>query len=58
MRGVEGARTSFVDLDRMSDEALEKVQKEFARLAEDYASLVTDDLAQVERELRSRRKQN
>ena len=29
---MEGARTGFVNLDDMSDEALETVQKEFARL--------------------------
>jgi low affinity Fe/Cu permease len=56
LRGVEGARTGFVDLDEMSDEALEQVQKEFARLREQYAPLVEDDLAHVERELKSRRK--
>ena len=56
LRGVEGARTGFVDLDEMSDEALEQVQKEFARLREQYAPLIEDDLAHVERELKSRRK--
>src|SRR5687768_7175650 len=30
LRAVEGARTGFVNLDSMSDEALERVQKEFA----------------------------
>src|SRR6476646_10871889 len=29
LRGVEGARTGFVNLDDMSDDALERVQKEF-----------------------------
>ena len=56
LRGVEGARTGFVDLEEMSDAALEQVQKEFARLREQYAPLVEDDLAHVERELKSRRK--
>jgi hypothetical protein len=36
--------------------ALEQVQKEFARLREQYAPRVEDDLAHVERELKSRRK--
>ena len=56
LRGVEGARTGFVDLDEMSDAALEQVQKEFARLREQYAPRVEDDLAHVERKLKSRRK--
>lgn len=54
LRGVEGARTSFVKLDHMSDDELKKVQREFERLREKYASLVDDDIAHVERELRSR----
>jgi low affinity Fe/Cu permease len=32
LRGVEGARTGFINLDKMSDEELESVQGEFARL--------------------------
>jgi low affinity Fe/Cu permease len=56
LRGVEGARTGFIKLDNMSDEELEAVQVEFARLREKYALLVDDDLAHVERELSHRRK--
>jgi len=56
LRGVQGARTGFVDLDHMSDEELETVQKEFTRLQQQYAPLVDDDLAHVERELKSRRR--
>ena len=56
LRGVEGARTGFVNLDDMSDDALERVQKEFARLRDDYAPLIEDDIAHVEREIRMRRK--
>jgi low affinity Fe/Cu permease len=55
LRGVEGARTGFIKLDNMSDEELETVQREFARLREKYALLVDDDLAHVERELSKRR---
>jgi low affinity Fe/Cu permease len=58
LRGVEGARTGFVKLDKMSDDELEHVQKEFARLQEKFAPLVDDDLAHVERELRSRKKRH
>ena len=56
LRGVEGARTGFIKLDTMSDEELETVQGEFARLREKYALLVDDDLAHVERELSHRRR--
>ena len=51
----EGARTALVGLDRMSDEELEHVQAEFARLRERYAPLVDDDLAEVQRELETRK---
>ena len=54
LRGVEGARTGFIELDHMSDEELRTVQQEFERLREKYAMLVDDDIAHVERELRSR----
>ena len=56
LRGVEGARTGFVNLDHMSDEELQTVQEEFARLQEKYAPLVDDDLAHVERELGRRQR--
>ena len=56
LRGVEGARTGLVKLDHMSDEELEAVQLEFARLNEKYAPLVDHHLAHVERELHSRRR--
>ena len=32
LRGVSGARTSFVSLENMSDEELERLQKEFDRI--------------------------
>ena len=56
LRGVEGARTGLVQLNHMSDAELETVQEEFTRLREKYAPLVDDDLAHVERELKSRKK--
>jgi low affinity Fe/Cu permease len=55
LRGVEGARTSLVHLDHMTDEELETVQQEFTRLRDKYAPLIDDDLAHVERELEARR---
>jgi low affinity Fe/Cu permease len=54
LRGVEGARTSLINLDDMTDEELKAVQGEFARLRDKYAPLVDDDLAHVEEELRKR----
>ena len=56
LRGVEGARTGLVELDHMSDEDLERVRQEFARLRDKYAPLVDDDLAHVERELKARKR--
>lgn len=56
LRSVEGARTGMVELDAMSDEDLERVQKEFERLKERYAPLIDDDLAHVTRELSIRKR--
>ena len=56
LRGVEGARTGFVDLDHMSDEDLQHVQQEFARMRDKYAPLIDDDLAHVQRELQARKR--
>ena len=56
LRGVEGARTGMVQLDHMSDEDLENVQQEFARLRDKYAPLIDDDLAHVEREMDARKR--
>jgi low affinity Fe/Cu permease len=56
LRGVEGARTGLVELDHMSDEDLEIVRQEFARMRDKYAPLVDDDLAHVERELKARKR--
>jgi low affinity Fe/Cu permease len=55
LRGVEGARTGMVQLDHMTDDELEHVQAEFARLRERYAPLVDDDLALVAREMEARK---
>ena len=55
LRAMKGARTGLVDLENMSDEDLQKIQAEFARLREQNASLlIEDDLQDVETELRSR----
>ena len=56
LRGVEGARTGLVELDHMSDDDLELVRQEFARMRDKYAPLVDDDLAHVERELNARKR--
>lgn len=38
VRAVKGARTGLVDLEEMSDEELEKLQKEFERLRKKYGA--------------------
>src|SRR6266851_8504833 len=47
IRGVEGARTHLVDLEELSDEELERLQKQFTRLrkSEPKDRRVTDELA-------------
>ena len=55
LRGVEGARTGMVELDHMTDDELEHVQREFTRLRDKYAPLVDDDLALVAREMEARK---
>jgi low affinity Fe/Cu permease len=54
LRGVEGARTSMVDLEDLSDEDLKKLQNEFQRLREHSPNLVDDDLERIESELHDR----
>lgn len=56
LRGVEGARTGLVQLNHMTDKELEAVQLEFTRLRDKYAPLVDDDLANVEHELKVRKR--
>nr|WP_244421056.1 low affinity iron permease family protein [Hyphomicrobium sp. MC1] len=56
LRGVDGARTGLVELDQMSDEDLEHVRQEFARMQDKYAPLIDDDLFNVQRELRARKR--
>lgn len=56
IRGVGGARTSFVKLDTMSDAELDDIQNEFERLREKYAPLVDDDIEAIHQERQSRRK--
>jgi low affinity Fe/Cu permease len=51
LRGVEGARLSFVSLDKMTDAELDEVQKELERLHEKYAPLIADDLETIRQEL-------
>lgn len=56
LRGVQGARTGFVELDHMTDEELETIKGEFTRLREQYAPLVDDDLDHVQEEIASQRR--
>ncbi len=56
LRAMKGARNAFVNLENMSDEELQQIQEEFARLREQNASLlIEDDLQNVEAELQVRR---
>ena len=57
-RWAEGARTGLVELDHMSDDDLELVRQEFSRMRDKYAPLVDDDLANVERELKARKRRS
>ena len=54
LRGVEGARTSMVDLEDLSDEDLKKLQEDFQRLRERSPNLVDDDIEWIESELHGR----
>jgi low affinity Fe/Cu permease len=57
LRGVEGARTGFVSLDKMTDEELDEIESEFERLRVRYAPLLEDDLAAIRAERKSRKRQ-
>jgi low affinity Fe/Cu permease len=54
LRGVEGARTSMVDLEDLSDEDLKKLQEDFQRLRERSPNLLDDDIERIENELHGR----
>jgi low affinity Fe/Cu permease len=56
LRGVEGARTSMVDLEDLSDEDLKKLQNEFQRLREHSPSLVEGDIQAVEQAMQTHEK--
>lgn len=55
LRAVDGARSSFCNLDEFSDEELLGLQQQFKNLGDRLSPLLGDDLAAVERELSSRR---
>src|SRR5260221_3569248 len=54
LRGVEGARTSMVDLEDLSDEDLKKLQNEFERLRKRGPNLIDDDRERIDSELHDR----
>ena len=54
IRSSAKARNSLVDLEDLSDEELQRLQREFKRLRESHAELLSDDLDQVEQELHER----
>ena len=48
--GVQGARTGFVSLDKMTDDELDEIESEFERLKVRYAPLIENDLAAIRAE--------
>jgi low affinity Fe/Cu permease len=54
LRGVEGARTSMVDIEDLSDEDLKRLQQQFQRLREKSPSLIDDDIEVVEQAMQER----
>jgi len=54
LRSIEGARTSMVDLEHLSDEELKKLQNEFKRLREKSPNLIDDDIQIVEQAMQER----
>jgi low affinity Fe/Cu permease len=57
VRAVKGARTGLVDLEDMSDEELEKLQKEFERLRKQEGVNLQAAVENVGEELQERTKQ-
>lgn len=51
VRAVKGARTGLVDLEEMSDEELEKLQKEFAHLRQQHGADLQEAVSDVHEEL-------
>lgn len=56
LRAVEGARTSFVGLNEVSDEELADLHAQFSRMVERYGGLIGDDLDLVQREIAERQR--
>lgn len=55
LRADDGARTSFVGLNDVSEAELEELQEQFSRLAERFGGLLGDDLDLIRREIAARR---
>lgn len=58
IRGVKGARTGMVDLEDLSDEELEQLQKEFARLRKKHQQPIETEEEDVDEELEERARKN
>ncbi len=52
LRGVQGARTGFVSLDKMTENEFDEIKSEFERLRVRYAPLIEEDLAALRAERR------
>jgi low affinity Fe/Cu permease len=55
LRAVTEARTGFVDLEDLSDERLDRLQREFEQLRQQHAGEMDATIATLEQALRSRR---
>jgi low affinity Fe/Cu permease len=55
LRAITDARTGLVDLEDMSDEELQKLEAEFARLRQQNTPLLTHDIKEVETVLEQRK---
>ena len=54
LRGVEGARTSMVDLEDLSDEDLKKLQQQFQHLREQHGQGSDEQIEEIEDVLEER----
>ncbi len=58
IRAVKGARTGLVDLEDLSDEELEELQKEFIRLRKNHGREMEPAIEDVDEELEERTRSN
>jgi hypothetical protein len=54
---MTGARDELIDLEHLSDEDLGNLQEEFQHIQAKHGGLIKDDLAQLETELKKRKRE-